>query len=403
MTRSRTVPFALAFAALVTAPTVGHAQEDAGKATLALRLAEGEEVRLRWLSRTEQLADVGLISMVNDAAIGKDITITGRGSSDEGIVVTWRIDRVWGEMINPLMDVQFDSSKPPEEPDPMTALFSAHGGTEYTVTLGPDGSVKKVEGVADAIEKAAAAYGDEASMYQMLFGRLISEEKIATEIEWFLLVGPTPADAVTVGTSWEDSDLVPGTAESVSFTVGGTRLVESIDADAVVIGGDATLSVTKGPGRENAMSRVLEDDVEKREEASLSMRLSRKDGLPLASESDFYFAAFFQKDDGEDGSLRQRSRFTLRRIPADAPAGDAELSDLKILDDRAEGSRAGYALWLLGRGRMHEKAESPDDARLEYRIAASMATAATEAGWTDADWTSIRLRALKAMGVSILN
>ena len=43
---------------------------------------------------------------------------------------------------------------------------------------------------------------------------------------------------------------------------------------------------------------------------------------------------------------------------------DTTLSDLKILDDQSEGSRAGYALWLLGRGRMHEKAESPDDARL---------------------------------------
>ncbi len=377
-----------------------RAQEDADaeRVPVSIQLPEGARVRLRSIIRTEQLAAFGPLAMVSEAVIAKDITLTGLGVTDDGDVrVKWRFDRVWGEVINPRMNATFDSASSPEEPEILTTVLSAHGGTEFTVTFATDGRVLRVEGIEDAIEKASARFGEAAAKFRMVFERLLSAEKLVTEIEWQLAAMPLPSDSVAIGTAWEATDRVPTPSENVDMRIVGTRRVESVDAESITIGGDMTLACSTGSSRKGPMHALLNDENEDTLEADASVRVSRTDGFPLSVSGNLHLSAFMQNDDGSEGTFRQRSRFATWRLGDDSESGDAALAAFGLFDMEAPHAELLQASWLGARGRVFEDGDSPAEARREFKAALAISRAALATARDDGDWVNLHLRHAKSL------
>jgi tetratricopeptide (TPR) repeat protein len=386
---------------LATGSSAAHAQDEGApeRAPLVVQLAEGETLRFRSIMRTEQLAKFARLTMVTDTVIAKDMTVTGLASTgDGGARVTWRFDRVWGDVVNPIIGATFDSAAPPDEPDLMSTAFAAQGGTEFTVTLDAQGRVTAVEGVDTAVEKKASAEsGDAADQARMVLGHLLTAEKIASEIEWLLLATPMPADGVEIGTSWEDEDRVPGTSDSVDLRIVGTRRVDAVDAQSVTVGGELTMTCRTGAGRSGPMTAILTDEIDDRYDADSTVRISRQDGLPLSVSGSLYIAAFAESEDGAEESFRQRSRFGLVRLDENAAAGDDAVAAFGLFAPESPHAQMRQASWHGARGRTFEKDERPAEARREYEAALAISQAALAAGRDDGDWVNVHLGLAKSL------
>jgi hypothetical protein len=294
--------------ALVLAATAAVAQ-DAPKIALALLPAPGKPVRFVHHHETRQEAEAMGQTLVTSASTTAELSVEVVGAAEGGgFRAVVRFGRLTGKVSNPLLgEFDLDSEKPlpAGEMERTTAVATlALAGAELGATLDARGAVTKVEGLDAAIQAATARWKLE-GLEQTALRAALTEEKVKGTVGWALLVTPLPGP-VAVGETWEDVDLVPGTAQGIELRFKTQLAVTKADAAAADVAGKGTVELG---GRRGAGATVKESSV------AVEARVSRADGLPLSVRETTSVAAVLNSAKGPV-PLRQTTKSSLDRVDA---------------------------------------------------------------------------------------
>lgn len=381
----------------LTASRAARAQEQPEGAKLVLRLPKDKTVRFRHVARTDQNSDLGLIPAVTTMTIARDVTLTSLGSGDDGATrVTWRFDRVWGRGETPLGATAFDSADSAAEFDLLTSSLSALGGTSFTVTFGPRGDVRKVEGLDAARKAAVSRVKEDAEMYGMILALLLTEEKVRAEIEYTLLLTALPDAPPAVGAAWTDTDRIPGTA-GLAFEMRSERRIDGVEGDALNVASD-TRGGAVAEGRGGSVAAAVIAAPPEAFRVKTTGTLSAADGLPTAHETLFAVSHATEDEDGATHSFEQRMHVALTRLTGDAREKDDPVGTFPVFPASDPDADVAEMDWMHARAELHSKSDSPDEAAAELTKALRFGAAVLKRNPADAKRLEAWVRLAKSFG-----
>lgn len=165
--------------------------------------------------------------------------------------VTITTEHVQVEMSGLTGNVSYDSRTDEAPTVPEAQMFAAMAGLSYTMVIGPEGTVKSVQGVDQLIDEMMGALPPDAmALGQGMLGEMFSEEFITNRMQQSIQI--FPQEPVGPGDSWQHSFRMPipmfgGVTRNLTFTVdsieerdGGTVAVISSTGDIVVGEGGAS-------------------------------------------------------------------------------------------------------------------------------------------------------------------
>lgn len=169
-------------------------------------------------------------------------------NGDATITVT--TEHVQVEMSGPTGNVSYDSRTDEAPTVPAAQMFAAMAGLSYTMVIGPQGTVKSVQGMDQLIDEIMGALPPEAmALGQGMLGEMFSEESITNMMQQSIQV--FPQEPVGPGDSWQRSfsmsnPMIGGVTMNLTFTVDG---IEAQDGGTVaVISSTGDMVVGEGAG-----------------------------------------------------------------------------------------------------------------------------------------------------------
>ena len=215
---------------------------------LAAMAAAGQSVELRWkleaetdlVYRTTVLSETELPQGMGTTTMRMEITarwsvLEVDGDGNAGVRVT--TDRARMSLDGPMGTISADSADETGSGPPFDAVRAIADMT-YAVTLDPRGALVGMSGVQEMKETLRARTSDPSA--QAMIDQMLDEE--ALRGQWAQGMSTFPADAVGVGSSWENTFEWPLPAIG-SMTVTAAHELESRDGDVVVIGSSGTISL----------------------------------------------------------------------------------------------------------------------------------------------------------------
>ncbi len=262
----------LAFALCLAAALSACARQGSAH-TLRWKYEEGTEFvyRMNNHTETELPMDQG-ISVIEQAQTMRWSVLEVAPNGDATLRIT--TERVQINMESPMLNLAYDSETD-EVPDiPQAKIFSAMVGTSYTIVIGPEGTVKSLEGMDQAREAMLEAMGpDMAGMADAMIGQMLNDETMTSVMQQGIQT--FPERAIGPGDTWDTSLSFPfpmlGTmSASLDFTLerieerdGGTVAVIS-NSGEIQIGdaGDSQLAGMMQFGN-SAVIGTMEFDVDR--------------------------------------------------------------------------------------------------------------------------------------------
>ena len=159
---------------------------------------------------------------------------------DGNAVVRATTGRVRMSMSGPMGTMSVDSADETGSGSPLDGI-SAMAGTSYSVVMDPRGALVGMSGIDEMLEELRAQIANPA--VHATLDQMVSEE--ALRAQWEQGVGALPAEAVSVGSTWDNTFRWP-IPQAGSMTVVTSHEVESIDEGLVVIGVSGTMSLADG-------------------------------------------------------------------------------------------------------------------------------------------------------------
>ena len=231
---------ALPFIALTLAG-IGAAARPAAAQSVELRwkLEAGTELvyRLSLLSESELPQGMGRSTMRQDSTQRWSVQeVDGDGNATVRVTT----ERVRMSMEGPMGTTSVDSADGTGSGSPLDAI-TALAGASYSVVLDPLGTVVGMSGVGEMREALRARVPDPSA--QPLIDQMLSEETLRGQ--WAQSGYALPAEAVSVGSTWESAFAMPLPTIGSLSTV-ASNAVESMDGDLVLIGYSGTVSLEDG-------------------------------------------------------------------------------------------------------------------------------------------------------------
>ena len=231
---------ALPFLALTLAG-IGAAARPVTAQSVELRwkLEAGTELvyRLSLLSESELPRGMGTSTMRQDSTQRWSVlAVDGDGNATVRVTT----ERVRMSMEGPMGTTSVDSAEGTGSGSPLDAI-AALAGTSYSVVLDPLGTVVGLSGVEEMREALRARVTDPSA--QPLIDQMLSEE--ALRGQWAQSGYALPAEAVSVGSTWESAFEMP-LPNIGSLSTVASNTVESMDGALVRIGNSGTVSLEDG-------------------------------------------------------------------------------------------------------------------------------------------------------------
>lgn len=262
--------FALSLAAALSACA---RQGSAQQVTLRWKYEEGTELAYRVSSHneTELPMDQG-ISVFEQAQTMRWSVLEVAPNGDATLRIT--TERVQMNMESPMLNLAYDSETDEVPDNPQAKIFSAMVGKSYTIVIGPEGTVKSLEGMDQVREAVLEAMGpDMAGMADAMIGQMLNDETMTSVMQQGIQT--FPERAMGPGDTWDTSFSFPfpmlGTmSASLDFTLerieerdGGTVAVIS-NSGEIQIGnaGDSQLAGMMEFGN-SAVIGTMEFDVDR--------------------------------------------------------------------------------------------------------------------------------------------
>lgn len=244
--RSLAAALGVWFAASLLAPPVSVSAQ---QVTLRWKHVAGSELVYRIVNHQEIT-----MSMMGGNTVSEQ-TQTMRWSVSEvapngDATITVTTEHVQVEMSGPTGNVSYDSRTDEAPTVPAAQMFAAMAGLSYTMVIGPQGTVKSVQGMDQLIDKMMGALPPEAmALGQRMLGEMFSEESITNMMQQSIQI--FPPEPVGPGDSWQHSfsmsnPMIGGVTMNLTFTVDG---IEAQDGGTVaVISSTGDMVVGEGAG-----------------------------------------------------------------------------------------------------------------------------------------------------------
>jgi hypothetical protein len=205
--------------------------------TLAARPASAQKVTLRW----KYQQGMELVYRITNHQESY-VSMGGGSTTDQTQTVRWRVtdvapngdatismttERVQIDIQGMAGNVKYDSESGEEPTDPQAKMIAALANLSYTMVVGPDGSVKSIQGMDKLRESLLAALSPEqVAMMQQIGGEMFSEESLSRMAQQNVQV--FPADAVGPGDTWDRSftmsvPMLGSMTTNTTFTLTGTE------------------------------------------------------------------------------------------------------------------------------------------------------------------------------------
>lgn len=178
-------------------------------------------------------------------------------------------------------NVSYDSRTDEAPTVPAAQMFAAMAGLSYTMVVGPEGTVKSVQGMDQLIDEMMGALPPDVIflVYGMLGEMFSDEESITKMMQQSIQI--FPQEPVGPGDSWQhsfsmSSPMIGGVTTNLTFTLDG---IEERDGGTVaVISGAGDMVVGEGTGGQFAGVMVMGDA-----EITSTMNFDVDRGLTLSS------------------------------------------------------------------------------------------------------------------------
>ena len=170
---------------------------------LKLGFQEGSQIVMQMTNRMEMSMPGGFSSQVMDQTVRMRQTVQSVDlSGDATLMVTTEHMRMEG--IGPAGNQLYDSDTGDIPTDPAILGAAAMVGQSYSMVVGPDGTVKSVQGIEELVEAMRASSPPEAApMLDEMFNADILIEIAQQGIQIL------PTDRVSPGDSWQTSSTMP--------------------------------------------------------------------------------------------------------------------------------------------------------------------------------------------------
>ncbi|MDE0731142.1 MAG: DUF6263 family protein [Longimicrobiales bacterium] len=255
----------------MSTPTPVSAQE----IMLKLGFQEGSQIVMQMTNRMEMSMPGGFSSQVMDQTVRMRQTVQSVDlSGDATLMVTTEHMRMEG--IGPAGNQLYDSDTGDIPTDPAILGAAAMVGQSYSMVVGPDGTVKSVQGIEELVEAMRASSPPEAApMLDEMFNADILIE-IAQQGVQIL-----PTDPISPGDSWQTSFTMPNpllgeVTNNLTFVL---DQVEERDGKTVALLSSTGEIVADAP--DGLEGLPMEMDVDAEMTGSLIFELDR--GLVLSS------------------------------------------------------------------------------------------------------------------------
>ena len=255
----------------MSTPTPVSAQE----IMLKWGLQEGSQVVMQMTNRMEMSMPGGFSSQVMDQTVRMRQTVQSVDlSGDATLMVTTEHMRMEG--IGPAGNQLYDSDTGDIPTDPSILGAAAMVGQSYSMVVGPDGTVKSVQGIEELVEAMRASSPPEAApMLDEMFNADILIEIAQQGIQIL------PTDPVSPGDSWQTSSTMPNpllgeVTNNLTFVL---DQVEERDGKTVALLSSTGEIVADAP--DGLAGLPMEMDVDAEMTGSLIFELDR--GLILSS------------------------------------------------------------------------------------------------------------------------
>lgn len=255
----------------MSTPTPVSAQE----IMLKLGFQEGSQIVMQMTNRMEMSMPGGFSSQVMDQTVRMRQTVQSVDlSGDATLMVTTEHMRMEG--IGPAGNQLYDSDTGDIPTDPSILGAAAMVGQSYSMVVGPDGTVKSVQGIEELVEAMRASSPPEAApMLDEMFNADILIEIAQQGIQIL------PTDPVSPGDSWQTSSTMPNpllgeVTNNLTFVL---DQVEERDGKTVALLSSTGEIVADAP--DGLAGLPMEMDVDAEMTGSLIFELDR--GLILSS------------------------------------------------------------------------------------------------------------------------
>lgn len=258
---------------LAVALTACARQGSAQQVTLRWGYEEGTEFvyRMNNYTQTELSPDQG-ISVFEQALTMRWSVLEVAPNGDATVRIT--TERVQINMESPMLNLTYDSETDEVPDNPQAKIFSAMVGTSYTIVIGPEGTVKSLEGMDQLREAVLEAMGSEmAGIADTMIGQMFNDETMTSMMQGSIQT--FPERAIGPGDTWSTSSSFPipmlGTMRaSLDFTLerieerdGGTvAVISNIGEIQIGDAGDSQLAGMMQLGK-SAIIGTMEFDVDR--------------------------------------------------------------------------------------------------------------------------------------------
>ncbi len=243
--RSLSAALGVWFAASLLAPPVSVSAQ---QVTLRWKHVAGSELVYRIVNHQEIT-----MPMMGGNTVSEQ-TQTMRWSVSEvapngDATITVTTEHVQVEMSGPTGNVSYDSRTDEAPTVPAAQMFAAMAGLSYTMVIGPQGTVKSVQGMDQLIDKMIGALPPKAMTLGQGIREMFSEENITNMMQQSIQI--FPQEPVGPGDSWPHSfsmsnPMIGGVTMNLTFTVDG---IEAQDGGTVaVISSTGDMVVGEGAG-----------------------------------------------------------------------------------------------------------------------------------------------------------
>ena len=191
---------------LGVALSVGALQTSAQQVTLRWKYEEGTELVYRMSTHTESELPMDAGTSVSEQTQTMRWSVLAVAPNGDA---TLRIttERVQINMKSPMLNLAYDSETDEVPDEPQAKIFSTLVGTSYRIVIGPEGTVKSVEGMDQVREAMLEAMGPEmAGMVDAMVGQMFDDETMASMMQQVVQNFPERAG---LGDTWERSSSFP--------------------------------------------------------------------------------------------------------------------------------------------------------------------------------------------------
>ncbi|MCI0586802.1 MAG: DUF6263 family protein [Planctomycetes bacterium] len=296
----RTAFAACAFAALVSVLAAAQdARREGGSEKVRLSFRKGDRADYRVTSDKDQSTKMGPADMKTTVHRVQEFSLTVEEVAPDGSAwVGVRFGAVRGKLDDPRMgEVEFDSTKPPDEEDPMGASLkplTALAGKSFRLRVTADGKISEVRGASEATKGEFDKSRLVGAMQAKALESAYSDEHLAKTLQaWFPMLS---ADSVAIGDSWPVGFDMPPSGMGFDIAFRGTSQLDKLEADEVVVTTKGVISKkeeapeSRGPekapepGSTEERRRAIAAGMKiEKGDLRTTYRQSRKDGLPLGS------------------------------------------------------------------------------------------------------------------------